>query len=127
MKYKIFVSGNQKELRLERFAVKEVVTGNAVLHNLFDVFLFEDLPAKGKSPVRTYLKQVDNSEILIVILGKEYGIKGKDGLSASEREFRRFRKIKPKGEIIASYNSDAVSAKDLISACQKIANKIAHK
>ena len=101
MKYKIFVSGNQKELRLERFAVKEVVTGNAVLRNLFEVFLFEDLPAKGKSPVRTYLKQVDNSEILIVILGKEYGIKGKDGLSASEREFRRFRKIKPKGEIIA--------------------------
>lgn len=106
MKYKIFVSGNQKELRLERFAVKEVVTGNAALRNLFDVFLFEDLPAKGKSPIRAYLKQIDNSEILIVIVGKEYGIKGKDGLSATEREFRRFRKIKPKGEIIAFIKGD---------------------
>lgn len=106
MKYKIFVSGNQKELRLERFAVKEVVTGNAALRNLFDVFLFEDLPAKGKPPVKTYLRQVDNSEILIVIVGKEYGIEGKDGLSATEREFRRFRKIKPKGEIIAFIKGD---------------------
>lgn len=101
MKYKIFVSGNQKELRLERFAVKEVVTGNTTLRNLFDVFIFEDLPAKGKSPIKTYLKQVDNSEILVVIVGKEYGVKGKDGLSATEREFRRFRRIKPRGEIIA--------------------------
>ena len=46
MKYKIFVSANQKELRDERFAVKEVITGNATLCGFFDVFLFEDLPAK---------------------------------------------------------------------------------
>lgn len=49
MKYKLFVSGNQKELREERFAVKEVITENATLRSFFDVFLFEDLPAKGKT------------------------------------------------------------------------------
>jgi len=101
MKYKIFVSGNQKELKDERFAVKEVVNNSASLRNFFDVFLFEDLPAKGKSPVAAYLKQVDNSDIYICIIGKEYGIKGKDGLSATEREFRRFTDKKQAREIFA--------------------------
>ncbi len=131
MKYKIFVSGNQKELRPERFAVKEVVTGNTALRNLFDVFLFEDLPAKGKSPIRTYLKQIDNSEILIVIVGKEYGIKGKDGLSATEREFRRFRKIKPKDEIIAfikgDNKEDAKRDKDTQVFVKTIKNSLIYK
>jgi predicted HTH transcriptional regulator len=131
MKYKIFASGNQKELRPERFAVKEVVAENTALRNLFDVFLFEDLPAKGKSPIRTYLKQIDNSEILIVIMGKEYGIKGKDGLSATEREFRRFRKIKPKEEIIAfikgDNKEDAKRDKDTQIFVKTIKNSLIYK
>lgn len=101
MKYKIFVSANQKELRKERFAIKDAVNSNETIRNFFDVFLFEDLPAKGKSPIKTYLKYVDNSIIYICIIGMEYGIKGKDGLSATEREYRRFLKRKPEGEIIA--------------------------
>ncbi|MEK6679089.1 MAG: ATP-binding protein [Nitrospirota bacterium] len=93
-KYRIFVSANQRELKEERFAVKDIITSSQTLKELFDVFLFEDLPAKGKPPASTYLKQVDNSDIYIGIIGNEYGIKGKDGISATEREFRHF--IKPK-------------------------------
>ena len=93
-KYKIFVSANQRELKEERFAVKDIITSSQTLKEFFDVFLFEDLPAKGKPPASTYLKQVDNSDIYIGIIGDEYGIKGKDGISATEREFRHF--IKPK-------------------------------
>lgn len=93
-KYKIFVSANQRELKEERFAVKEIIINNSTLRDFFDVFLFEDLPAKGKPPASTYLKQVDDSDIYIGIIGNEYGIKGKDGISATEREFRHF--IKPK-------------------------------
>ena len=100
MKYKIFVSANQKELREERLAVKDVINNNATLRQCFDVFLFEDLPAKGKSPATTYLKHVSDSDIYVGILGKEYGIKGEDHLSATEREFRRFQKARPAGEII---------------------------
>ena len=100
-KYKIFVSANQKELREERFAIKNVVNSSETIRGFFDLFLFEDLPAKGKSPVTTYLKYVDESDIYICIIGMEYGIKGKDGLSATEREYRRFLKRKPEGEIIA--------------------------
>ena len=100
-KYKIFVSANQKELRDERLAIKNVVSSSETIRGFFDVFLFEDLPAKGKSPVTTYLKYVDESDIYVCIIGMEYGIKGKDGLSATEREYRRFLKRKPEGEIIA--------------------------
>ncbi len=100
MKYKIFVSAHQKEMRAERVAVKDIVNDTPPLRNFFDVFLFEDLPAKGKSAVSTYLKNVDNSDIYICIIGNKYGVKGKDGLSATECEYRRFIKTKPQGEVI---------------------------
>jgi len=99
MKYKIFVSANQKELRKERFAIKEAINDNSVLRGYFDVFLFEDLPAKGKSAVSTYLKNVSNSDLYICIIGYIYGDKGKEGLSATEREYRHF--LKSSSEIIA--------------------------
>lgn len=107
MRYQIFVSANQKELEKERFAVKEVVFNNSTLRDFFDVFLFEDVPAKGKSPVATYLKQVANSDIYVCIIGRNYGDKGKDGFSATEREFKHFLKAKSGGEIIAFIKGSA--------------------
>ncbi len=99
-KYKIFISANQKELHEERLAVRDVINNNSTLRQCFDVFLFEDLPAKGKSPAAAYLQHVSDSDIYVGIIGKEYGHKGKDGLSATEREFKRFQKVRPKGETI---------------------------
>jgi ATP-dependent DNA helicase RecG len=101
MKYKLFISANQKELRDERLTIKEVIVGNSTLRSYFDVFLFEDLPAKGKSAVTTYLKNVTNSDVYICIVANVYGDKGKDGLSPTEREFRHFLKVKSKSEILA--------------------------
>ena len=112
MMYKIFVSSNQTELKEERSAVKEIVLGNPTLRNFFEVFLFEDTPAKGKSPVTSYLKEVDNSDIYIGIVGKEYGVKGKDGLSPTEREFRRFIK-KPEKEAMIFIKGSDDSKKDI--------------
>jgi len=88
-KYRIFVSGVQKELKEERFAVKELAAQNALLERYFTVFLFEDLPAKSKSAEKVYLKKVSESDILLLLLGKEYGQTGTDGFSAIEREFRK--------------------------------------
>lgn len=99
MRYKIFISANQKELRDERRAIKDVVNNNATLRQCFDVFLFEDLPAKGTAPSAAYLKHVSDSDIYIGIIGYNYGDKGKDNLSPTEREFKRFQKAKPEGEI----------------------------
>ena len=88
-KYRIFVSGVQKELKEERLAVKELVLENALLKKHFDVFLFEDLTARSKSANVTYIKEVDASDIYLGIFGFKYGIQGRDSFSATEREFRR--------------------------------------
>ena len=89
MKYKIFVSGVQKELKKERLSVKESILENALLKKHFDVFLFEDLPAKSRPADKTYLKELEKSDIYLGLFGDEYGVKGANGLSATEREFRR--------------------------------------
>lgn len=96
MKYKVFVSGNQKELKNERLAVKALVSGHQTLRRFFDIFIFEDVPAKGKSAPSIYLKEVDNSDVYLGILGFNYGQKQKDGLSETEREYQRFVNTKDK-------------------------------
>jgi len=48
MKYGIFVSGVQKELKAERRAVKDFILSDVLLSEYFDVFLFEDVSAKSK-------------------------------------------------------------------------------
>lgn len=124
MKYKLFVSANQKELREERFAIKDIITGNATLCGFFDVFLFEDLPAKGKSAVSTYLKNVTNSDVYICIIANTYGDKGKDGLSATEREFRHFLKTKSKAEILAFIKGSSSADKKRDNDTQKFVKDI---
>ncbi len=88
-KYRIFISSVQKELKQERWAVKEFISSDALLRKHFDAFLFEELPATSKSANATYLKEVDASDIYLGILGNEYGLRGTDGFSATEREFNR--------------------------------------
>ena len=86
MKYKIFISGAQKELKDERRAVKGFVREDVLLSEYFDVFLFEDSPAKGKSSQTAYIEEVRKSDIYIGILGRQYGGDGK--ISPTESEFR---------------------------------------
>ena len=73
MRYKIFVSGVQKELKEERRAVKDYILSNALLKEYFEVFLFEDCPARGKMSESVYLDEVRKSDIYIGLLGKKYG------------------------------------------------------
>jgi len=128
-KYKIFVSANQKELRDERYGVKEIIINNSTLREFFDVFLFEDLPAKGKSPTSTYLKQVDDSDIYIGIIGNEYGIKGRDDLSPTEREFRRSIRPGPRKEILifVKGRNDSNRDKDTQKFISTIKNSFIYK
>ncbi len=92
MKYKIFVSGVQKELKDERFAVKETISDNVLLKEYFKPFLFEDSPAQGKSAKTAYIDEVRKSDIYLGILGNEYGTVSKNNLSATEQEFRESQK-----------------------------------
>ncbi len=109
-KYKIFVSGVQKELKQERSAIKELITQNALLKKYLNIFLFEDLPAKSKSAEAVYLKKVSESDILILLLGKEYGQTDSDGLSATEREFSKA--VKHDLKILVFIRGENESARD---------------
>ncbi len=73
MKYKVFVSGVQKELKEERRAVKDYVQRDALLRRYFDVFLFEDIPASDRSADDVYLEHVTRCDVYVGIFGSEYG------------------------------------------------------
>lgn len=95
-RYRIFVSGVQNELKRERKSVKELILGNSLLREHFEVFLFEDTPANSKSASNLYIDKVDRSDIYICILGNEYGSVGKAGISATEAEFKKAQETNKK-------------------------------
>ena len=90
-KFKIFVSAVQKELKEERRKIKAFIADDALLSEYFDVFLFEDAPAKSKSSESTYLAEVRKTDIYIGILGQIYGAT-KNKISPTEAEFQEAKK-----------------------------------
>lgn len=98
-KYKVFISAVQKELKIERRAVKEFILADVLLSEYFDVFLFEDSPAKSKCVEKAYLDEVGKCDIYIGILGMQYGSAGKSRISPTEAEFRE-AKVKHKDILI---------------------------
>jgi len=111
MKLRVFVSGNQTELRDERFAVKEAITSNLVLNDIFNVFLFEDSPANGKDPVTSYIEKVEKSDIYIGLIGNVYGTPNDDGLSPTELEFQSFNEANPHNDTVI-YIKDSNTERD---------------
>jgi len=92
-RYKIFISGVQKELKGERRAVKDFILSDVLLSEYFDVFLFEDAPAKSRPVESIYLREVKKSDIYIGIIGQQYGVVGKNMMSPTEKEFREAKKL----------------------------------
>lgn len=86
---KIFISSVQKEFAQERKALSDFLRGDPLLRRFFDVFLFEDAPAKDRRADDVYLDEVKKSSIFIGIFGNEYGIPDANGLSPTHREFAR--------------------------------------
>jgi len=84
---KLFVSSVQKEFKAERRALCDYINTDPLLSRLFEVFLFEDLPASDHRPDEAYLTEVDLCDIYIGLLGNDYGYEDADGLSPTEREF----------------------------------------
>jgi predicted HTH transcriptional regulator len=87
-KYRIFISGVQKELKSERRAVEDFITKDVLLSEYFNVFLFEDSPAKSKSAEKAYLDEVRKCDIYLGIVGSVYGNVKKSKISPTEAEFR---------------------------------------
>lgn len=86
---KIFISSVQKEFAQERKALSDFLRGDALLRRFFDVFLFEDVPAKDRRADELYLDEVEKASIYIGIFGNEYGMADARGLSPTHREFLR--------------------------------------
>lgn len=86
---RIFISSVQKELSAERRALKEYVEKDALLGRYFEVFLFEDLPARDQRADAVYLDEVDRCDLYLGLFGREYGTVDAEGLSPTEREFHR--------------------------------------
>ena len=99
MRYKIFISGVQKELKTERRQIKKFIENHALFGEYFEIFLFEDLPAKTQAPQSVYLNEVRKSDIYLVIIGREYGSIVSNDTSATELEYNQAKKHKK--EILA--------------------------
>lgn len=121
-KYKIFISGVQKELKEERRAIKKFVLEDPLLSDYFDVFLFEDAPAKGRSSESAYLEEVRKSDIYIGILGRKYGGTETGKISPTEAEFRE-SKSKHKEILIYIKGQNTVDGKR-DSGVQKLIKEI---
>ena len=85
----IFISSVQKELVVDRRAVKTFIENDPLLCRFFTVFLFEDLPASDRRADAVYLTEVDHSTIYMGLFGNDYGFEDSEGLSPTEREFDR--------------------------------------
>ncbi len=86
------MSGVQKELKVERRAIKDFILGDVLLSEYFNVFLFEDSPAKSKSAQKAYRDEVSKADIYIGIFGQQYGGSEKSKISPTEIEFREAKK-----------------------------------
>ena len=122
-KFKIFISGAQKELKAERRAVKDFVLADPLLSEYFDVFLFEDAPAKSKPAEKAYLEQVRKSDFYLGILGGKYGGTGKGAISPTEAEFRE-AKSKDKHILIYIKGENGANDKKRDAGVQKLIKEI---
>lgn len=86
---RIFISSVQKELAAERRALKEFVHNDALLRQHFEVFLFEDLPARDRRADAVYLDEVDRCDLYVGLFGMDYGYADANGTSPTEHEFDR--------------------------------------
>ena len=90
MKFKVFISSVQDEFAAERRKLKDWLGSDPFISRFVEsVFLFEDVPAKGRSPVDVYLDEVKGSDIYIGLIGAQYYGRNsvKLGVSATEREY----------------------------------------
>jgi len=87
MKYKIFISGVQKEFKNERLALRDYIHGDPLLGQFFEVFLFELQPANDRRADDLYLEEARVSDIYLGLFGDNYGPEDSRGESLTHKEF----------------------------------------
>ncbi len=84
---RIFISSVQQEFANERRALAEYIRTDALLGRFFEVFIFEEMPAKSQSAAQVYLGEVEQADVYLALLGANYGYEDTEGVSPTEREF----------------------------------------
>ena len=87
MGLRIFVSSVQAEFAEERRRLAEYIRSDALLADFFDVFLFEEQPARSRSAQSVFLGEVEKCDVYLGLFGAKYsGGKGA-AVSPTEREY----------------------------------------
>lgn len=86
IKLRVFVSSQQKELSIERRAVKSLITSDPFLDENCVPILYEDEPSMLRPAPQGYLDDLAKCQIYLVIIGSEYGNR-LHGLSATHHEY----------------------------------------
>ncbi len=105
---RIFISSVQKEMSVERRAVKDFIESDPLLRRFFTVFLFENLPASDQRADSVYLAEVDRCDLYLGLFGNDYGFEDSKGLSPTEREFDRAT-VQGKPRLIFVKGSDEIN------------------
>ncbi len=84
---RIFLSSVQQEFANERKSLAEYIRTDALLGRFFEVFIFEEMPAKSQSATQVYLGEVEQADIYLALMGANYGYEDAAGISPTEREF----------------------------------------
>ncbi len=92
LQLRVFISSVQKELASERLALQILLTTDPFLQQHTRPVLFEREPQPLRPDAQAYLKLLDKCQLIIVILGKEYGDLYGD-LSATHHEYRRSQEL----------------------------------
>ncbi len=124
MKERIFISSVQKELAVERLALKNYIQGDALLGRFFEVFLFEDLPASDRRADKVYLDEVDRCDVYLALLSDAYGHEDDKGLSPTEREFDRAAAAGKQRLIFVKGDRDSARHPKMQALVRKAANQL---
>lgn len=84
---KIFISSVQSEFAQERAMLCNYIRTDVLLGKFFEPFIFEEVPANELSASSVYLREVEQCDIYLGLLGNLYGYEDKEGISPTEREY----------------------------------------
>lgn len=87
MKVNVFISSNIGEFSDERKLIKEEISKDPILGEIFEVYLFEEERAKPDSADNRFINEVEYTDIYIGLIGSEYGEIYRKGFSATEYEY----------------------------------------
>ena len=127
-RYRLFISSVQKELAVERRAVKDFITHDPLLSRFIsDVFLFEDIPAGDRKPDDIYLGEVEGCDIYLAILGNEYGWKNEAGMSPTELEFEHATKTHRERLVFVKGDDDKSRAPEMADLVRKAGRQVTRR